>query len=342
MPFRTQSGRSSFLVGTALLLYLYWILDFLAIQNSWLCLLAFPALVPVRASCLAAMAVLVTASSLTFVMLTGVRPSFDATAVGVTCAAIPAVLLMESVRGTLLSPWFAAAAAGGHWAVAALRRICICTAVLLFVPLISRHYPVEIAVPFIVALLITVRALPAPVRTARTIWARSANVSLAVVGVAIGLVVLEVGARRFIPPAVPEVGMLQPDPRTIFRLRPSSSAYFHFPVEDNLIDKIRVDISAQGLRDRTYGPKAEDEFRILLLGDSFTFGQTVEFADTIGRRLESMLQSDGRQKKAVVINFGVPATGPWQQQIFLEDAGFALHRISSSINCFLGTIYTTR
>ena len=31
-------------------------------------------------------------------------------------------------------------------------------------------------------------------------------------------------------------------------------------------------ISSQGIRDREYGPKENDEFRIVTIGDSFTFG----------------------------------------------------------------------
>jgi len=246
MPQRTYSGRASFLVGTALLLYLYWILDFLAIQSSWLCLLALPALVPVRTVCLAAMAILVTASSLGFVMVTGVRPSFDAVAVGVTCSTIPAVMLAESVRGTLLSPWAATAGPRWRWLAAALRRICIGTALLLLVPLISRRYPAEIGAPFAAALLLTARALPAPVGVPRSGRGRLTNGLLAAAGALSGLVILEAGARRLEPPAVPQVGMLQPDPATIFRLRPSKSAFLHYPTDDGALGQVRADISAQG------------------------------------------------------------------------------------------------
>jgi len=85
-----------------------------------------------------------------------------------------------------------------------------------------------------------------------------------------------------------------------------------------------------------HGPKAPDEFRILLLGDSFTYGQTVEFADTIGQQLEMLLRRDPRRTNVAVINLGVPATGPWQQKIFLEDVGFTLEPDFVIHQLFLG------
>ena len=51
-----------------------------------------------------------------------------------------------------------------------------------------------------------------------------------------------------------------------------------------------VSISGQGLRDRHFGPKGDDEFRILVLGDSFTFGYC-EWENTIPQRLEQLLST---------------------------------------------------
>ena len=45
----------------------------------------------------------------------------------------------------------------------------------------------------------------------------------------------------------------------------------------------------QGLRDRDYGPKLPDEYRVLLIGDSFTFGHGLETEETISRQLEDYL-----------------------------------------------------
>ena len=64
------------------------------------------------------------------------------------------------------------------------------------------------------------------------------------------------------------------------------------------------DISSQGLRDREYAiPKPEDTLRILVLGDSVTFGTGVSRSETFPKRLERNLRSQGKQVE--VINAGI-------------------------------------
>jgi len=64
------------------------------------------------------------------------------------------------------------------------------------------------------------------------------------------------------------------------------------------------DVSSQGLRDREYEiPKPEGVLRILVLGDSVTFGTGVSRSETFPKRLERKLRSEGEQVE--VINAGV-------------------------------------
>ena len=58
----------------------------------------------------------------------------------------------------------------------------------------------------------------------------------------------------------------------------------------------RQDISAQGLRDREFAiPKPPDVWRVLILGDSVTYGFNVDISATFAKRLESLLdRKDGR------------------------------------------------
>ena len=64
------------------------------------------------------------------------------------------------------------------------------------------------------------------------------------------------------------------------------------------------DISSQGLRDREYAiPKPEGMLRILVLGDSVTFGTGVSRSETFPKRLERNLRRRGKQVE--VINAGV-------------------------------------
>lgn len=64
------------------------------------------------------------------------------------------------------------------------------------------------------------------------------------------------------------------------------------------------DVSSQGLRDREYViPKPVGSLRILVLGDSVTFGTGVSRSETFPKRLERKLRNAGRQVE--VINAGV-------------------------------------
>jgi hypothetical protein len=91
-----------------------------------------------------------------------------------------------------------------------------------------------------------------------------------------------------------------------------------------------------GIRDREFDGKARDEYRILMLGDSFTFGTTVEQQDTIGGYLQAGLDTESLPRSVTVINFGVPASGPWQQQGMLREKGFDLEPDLILHQLFLG------
>lgn len=84
---------------------------------------------------------------------------------------------------------------------------------------------------------------------------------------------------------------------------------------------IGIEINEQGLRGAAVRtPKPRDTFRILALGDSFTFGQGVE-ADQAWPHLVSGLV-DGAQRVEVV-NAGWAAPGPRGQARYLESRGVA-------------------
>lgn len=81
--------------------------------------------------------------------------------------------------------------------------------------------------------------------------------------------------------------------------------------------KIHVRINERGLRDRDYSyEKPAGVFRILVLGDSFTWGYGVEQTDIFTEKLEA--QFGGRVE---VINAGVSGYGTDQELIFLAREG---------------------
>ena len=82
-------------------------------------------------------------------------------------------------------------------------------------------------------------------------------------------------------------------------------------------------INSLGLRDNEILPKKEDEFRILLLGDSFVQGHGVEAEKTFGKVLEQKLnkKQDGKYQ---VINAGVFGYSPLLEYLYLKERGLDL------------------
>jgi hypothetical protein len=145
-----------------------------------------------------------------------------------------------------------------------------------------------------------------------------------VIALLVFLTVLEVGARWTLPVEYQRSAMYVYDPEILFRPNPGSAFARVVQLSPTEFSVIRGRVSSQGLREDYIGPKPTGEFRILLLGDSYTFGGTVEVDDTIGGRLQSLLSEKYPQRRFRVINAGVGGTGPWQQRVLLERIGFGL------------------
>lgn len=68
-----------------------------------------------------------------------------------------------------------------------------------------------------------------------------------------------------------------------------------------------IKINSDGFRGGEYTfNKPEDTFRIVLLGDSFTFGWGLNLEETFGYRLERILNENNLGTNFEVLNFGVP------------------------------------
>lgn len=59
------------------------------------------------------------------------------------------------------------------------------------------------------------------------------------------------------------------------------------------------------LQDADPAPKKPDTFRIIVVGDSFTFGPNMQYADTFPKKLEWMLNLNSSAQRVEVINRGV-------------------------------------
>lgn len=87
----------------------------------------------------------------------------------------------------------------------------------------------------------------------------------------------------------------------------------------------RVTTNAEGLRaPRSYErPKPEGTYRVLLLGDSQTFGQGVDFEETYGYKLQVELAARAGERTVEVINGGVDGYNTYQEAAFLVGHGLS-------------------
>lgn len=74
-------------------------------------------------------------------------------------------------------------------------------------------------------------------------------------------------------------------------------------------------------RDYYYGPqKAPGVFRIVVIGDSFTFGGKMHFDDSFAKRLERMLNLNTKQRKVEVLNWGISGYSTLHEVELVKDA----------------------
>ncbi|MGC4099463.1 MAG: GDSL-type esterase/lipase family protein [Nitrospira sp.] len=105
-----------------------------------------------------------------------------------------------------------------------------------------------------------------------------------------------------------------PDNQLVFRHKPSWETRY---------GNVLVTYNERGLRDRPILPKVPNEYRVLALGDSVTFGWGVDQDKTFAARLESLLPS--RLHRPVrVINSGVGGYNTVQEVTYFKQDGIAL------------------
>ena len=93
------------------------------------------------------------------------------------------------------------------------------------------------------------------------------------------------------------------------RLRPNTVGSIRNHELSGLDVEIRV--NSIGLRYDELGPKGPDEFRVLVLGDSITFGDFLPEEETWTRRMEGLV--GGRAKTIRFLNAGLPGAGTLEE-----------------------------
>jgi len=88
---------------------------------------------------------------------------------------------------------------------------------------------------------------------------------------------------------------------------------------------IRMEINSLGFRDEEISPeKAEDELRILTLGDSITWASYLQAEETFVERMEDYLSKSLPGRPVEVINAGVGDVGLKEEIDILEERGLAV------------------
>lgn len=82
---------------------------------------------------------------------------------------------------------------------------------------------------------------------------------------------------------------------------------------------ISINTNSQGMRDNEH-PASAGEYRVLVLGDSSSFGIGVELKDTYLSLLEEMLNARGGRKISI-LKAGVPGYSAYNEKIYLEKKG---------------------
>jgi hypothetical protein len=147
------------------------------------------------------------------------------------------------------------------------------------------------------------------------------NLGLLGVGLLLALALAEVGARLFAPEyltAPHPRGMYIPKPARGYALAPNFTA----PLGGAEF-QTHISTNSYGLRERELGPKSPGSFRILVLGDSFAFGQGVDAESTFPRLLETELLAVRPEVEWQTVNAGTPGYGTDQELALLEEVGWA-------------------
>ncbi len=208
------------------------------------------------------------------------------------------------------------------WLIGPVRTALVWIAVTAIASLAIKSVPITWGVVVAVAALVARMLVPRPSRPRRSAGQIAAYIAWVIASIVFICATLEIGARLFIYRESRGTPLYRPDTRYLFTLSPNAKEPYYYRVGPEELAMVTHQTSSQGLRDEVVGDKAPGEYRIALLGDSYTFGATVDVDQTIGRHLQRILEERYPGRAVRVINLGVGGTGPWQQLGRLRDVGF--------------------
>lgn len=135
-----------------------------------------------------------------------------------------------------------------------------------------------------------------------------AKIGLMLFGIFISLILFEAAFRLF---ASESALQLSSADAPTWRDRPAN---FYMP--ESTVDN----------RDFFYpAAKEPGTFRVIVVGDSFTFGGKLQFDDTFPKRLERMLNLNRNHRRVEVLNWGVPGFSTRNEEVLVRRAGRDFH-----------------
>ena len=96
-------------------------------------------------------------------------------------------------------------------------------------------------------------------------------------------------------------------------------------------------LNSKGYKDTEFAEKKRDSFRILALGDSFTFGN-VPYSKSYISLLEQKLNTTDPELE--IVNLGLPGIGLREHLAILAREGLVLHPDILLLSIFIGVIYS--
>ena len=179
----------------------------------------------------------------------------------------------------------------------------------------ARYSPAYFMILACLAVLLAVSIFAQVPFLYRTLYRLRREIIVMISATFVSLIIAEAAVRSFDP-----LGVSYFEESTRYQLDKLPDPVLVFKHASNLrtiYQGVEVSTNQLGLRDRGFNRKQAGELRILLLGDSVTFGWGVPIEATFGRRLETILTSR-RAYPVKTVNSGVGGYNTVQQYASLK------------------------
>jgi hypothetical protein len=103
-----------------------------------------------------------------------------------------------------------------------------------------------------------------------------------------------------------------------------NQVFYRIPTDQDEFSLVRNEINSLGMRGPEIKAKAPNEYRILILGDSFIEGEEVPFSKSLGQQLHKLFQKSGMDY-VTVLQHGISSWSPLLELAFLQKIGLSLN-----------------